>query len=442
MAEVALGDPSLERVKRGGVAAFGIFVIGAGLTYCSQLLIARLVGADTFGVYTYVFAWMVVLAYFSALGFDVALLRFVPAYRAERAYALLKGVIQYAERRALAVGAGVIALGTLVVLLAPGMSSALRSTFLVGFFLVPVWALLWIRSSAVRAFGGVVSALAPDRMVRDGMLLAIVAVASFAFGAKLDAPWVMTATLAGSTVGLVLSSLAKHRLRPRVLDTLSAVYSAAIWRRTALPLVIIAGAESLLNRTGVLLLGWSGHTTDAGIYGLAFNIAFLAALPRTAVNTLFAPTISHLFARKDQAMLQVLVSTSALWTLCGAAAIALVLSVLADPLLSWFGPGYEAGVPALRILLIGQVFAASLGSQLHVMNMTGHERSAAVLLIISTVVNAVVSMIMVHQFGLTGAAIATTGALILWNAGMAIFIWRHLELLPGVLGLPRKPMAS
>ena len=442
MAEGAPGDPSLERVKRGGVAAFGIFVIGAGLTYCSQLLIARLVGADTFGVYTYVFAWMVVLAYFSALGFDVALLRFVPAYRAERAYALLKGVIQYAERRAMAVSAGVIALGTLVVLLAPGMSSALRSTFLVGFFLVPVWALLWIRSSAVRAFGGVVSALAPDRMVRDGMLLAIVAVASFAFGAKLDAPWVMTATLAGSTVGLVLSSLAKHRLRPRVLDTLSAVYSAAIWRRTALPLVIIAGAESLLNRTGVLLLGWSGHTTDAGIYGLAFNIAFLAALPRTAVNTLFAPTISHLFARKDQAMLQVLVSTSALWTLCGAAAIALVLSVLADPLLSWFGPGYEAGVPALRILLIGQVFAASLGSQLHVMNMTGHERSAAVLLIISTVVNALVSMIMVHQFGLTGAAIATTGALILWNAGMAIFIWRHLELLPGVLGLPRKPMAS
>ncbi|MGC1576869.1 MAG: polysaccharide biosynthesis C-terminal domain-containing protein [Beijerinckiaceae bacterium] len=442
MAEGAPGDPSIERVKRGGVAAFGIFVIGAGLTYCSQLLIARLVGADTFGIYTYVFAWMVVLAYFSALGFDVALLRFVPAYRAERAYALLKGVIQYAERRAMAVSAGVIALGILVVLLATGTSSALRNTFLVGFFLVPVWALLWIRSSAVRAFGGVVSALAPDRMVRDGMLLAIVAVASFAFGANLDAPWVMAATLAGSIVGLVLSSLAKHRLRPRILDTLTATYSAAIWRRTALPLVIIAGAESLLNRTGVLLLGWTGHTTDAGIYGLAFNIAFLAALPRTAVNTLFAPTISHLFARKDQAMLQVLVSTSALWTLCGAAAIALVLSVLADPLLSWFGHGYEAGVPALRILLIGQVFAASLGSQLHVMNMTGHERSAAVLLVISTVVNALVSMIMIHQFGLTGAAIATTLALILWNAGMAIFIWRYLELLPGVLGLPRKPMAS
>ncbi|MBV9566499.1 MAG: exopolysaccharide biosynthesis protein, partial [Hyphomicrobiales bacterium] len=50
MADGASGEPSLERVKRGGVAAFGIFLIGAGLTYCSQLLIARLVGADTFGI--------------------------------------------------------------------------------------------------------------------------------------------------------------------------------------------------------------------------------------------------------------------------------------------------------------------------------------------------------------------------------------------------------
>jgi hypothetical protein len=87
MGEGAPGDPSIERVKRDGVAAFGIFVIGAGLTYCSQLLIARLVGAEIH----LRLAWMVVLAYFSALGFDMALLRFAPAYRAKGAYALLKG---------------------------------------------------------------------------------------------------------------------------------------------------------------------------------------------------------------------------------------------------------------------------------------------------------------------------------------------------------------
>ncbi|SDR60437.1 Membrane protein involved in the export of O-antigen and teichoic acid [Rhizobiales bacterium GAS113] len=439
MREGVLASTPVKSVALGSATAFGIHIVGAGLTYCSQLVIARIIGADSFGIYAYVLAWMAVLAYFCALGFDVALLRYVPAYRAEQGWGLLKGVIQYAERRAAAVGILVVSVGMSVVLLvATGMSPALRNTFLIGFLLVPVWALLWIRSAAVRAFGGVAAALVPDRMVRDGLLVGFVAVASFGLGQTIDAPWVMTATLVSSFTGLCLASLAARRLRPRAIDGVSAKYAARIWRQTALPLVIIAAAETLLNRTGVLLLGWSGYTTDAGIYGLAFNMAFLAALPRAAVNTLFAPTISDLFARGDRTTLQALVSQSASWTLCGAACIALVLSVLAGSLLSWFGHGYEAGVPALRILLLGQVFAASAGSQLQVMTMTGHERSAAVLLAACTVVNAGLSALLINLFGLTGAAVAATATLIVWNVAMALFIRRHLQLLPGVLGLPRR----
>jgi O-antigen/teichoic acid export membrane protein len=104
---------------------------------------------------------------------------------------------------------------------------------------------------------------------------------------------------------------------------------------------------------------------------MGFNIAFPAALPRTAVNTLFAPTILELFARQDHSTLQVLVARFASWTLLGAAAIALALAVLAGPLLNWLGHGYEAGIPALHIQLLGQAFAAGAGSQLHVMMMTG-----------------------------------------------------------------------
>ncbi|MGK3945960.1 hypothetical protein ABK046_47385, partial [Streptomyces caeruleatus] len=58
------------------------------------------------------------------------------------------------------------------------ISPELRNTFLAGFVLVPVWALLWIRSSIVRAFGGVLSAVVPDRMIRDGALICIVVLLS------------------------------------------------------------------------------------------------------------------------------------------------------------------------------------------------------------------------------------------------------------------------
>ena len=425
---------AIERVTRGGVTSFFIYGAGIGLTYCSQLLIARMVGVHAYGVYAYAYAWMVVLAYMSALGFDVALLRFVPAYEAVRNWPLLCGVIQYGQRRAGAVSLAVALIGVCAVRLGDE-AQPLRDTLLIGLWLVPVWALLWIRCSVVRAFGGVALALAPDRVVRDGLLVVLIGVATFGLGWTLDAPTIMTATLITSLVGLALASLGMRRMRPSVVTDVAPEYDAAIWRRTAVPLVIIGAAEPLLNRTGVILLGWFGQTKDAGIYSLVFNIAFVVALPRIAINTLFAPTISSLFARKDQAMLQALVTTAASWTLAASACIAFVLFVLAEPFLGWFGPGYDAGVPALRILLIAQVVAAGAGSQMHVMIMTGHERGAALLLVSHTVVNAALSVWLIGLLGTNGAAMATGAILVVWNAAMGLFLWRRLDLVPGVLAV-------
>jgi O-antigen/teichoic acid export membrane protein len=430
-----LGSAPIKTVGFGGVTAFAIFIAGAGVTACAQLLVARLVGAEIYGIYAYVIAWMTILAYFSALGFDIALLRFVSAYQTTGEWSFARGVIRYAERRTLAVSIVVMLMGILAVVIWPRpLSAELRNTFLVGFILVPLWASSCVRCAIVRAFGGVVLALVPDKVVRDGMMLILVVLANLWLGRNINAPMVMIATLVSSVVALGLASGAMVKLRPGALTQSPHEYAAAVWRRTAVPLMIITAAEALLNRSGVVLLGWLGETRQAGIYSLAFNIAFLVVLPRTAVNTLFAPAISSLFAQKDHATLQALVTQAATWTLCGAASIALALAVLAEPILAWFGKDFVEGVPALRILLLGQVVAASYGSQLSVMTMTEHERGAAALLVLSALVN-VVAIVFINMFSLNGAAIATTIALIGWNMAMASFIRRHLRLQPGILGM-------
>jgi O-antigen/teichoic acid export membrane protein len=432
------GNAAVKRVVNGGSVAFAIYVAAAGMAYCSQLAIARLVGVDSFGVYAYVTATMVVLAYFAALGFDVALLRFVPAYETQHRWDLLGGVINYALRRAGAVGIVVAVIGIVVTAIRGSeMSSEVRDAFFVGFALVPVLALLWIRCSTVRAFGGVVWAIVPDRLVREGIVIGLIALATLGLGLHLDASEVVMLMLVSSSMGLVLASLAMRHLWPRAAADVAPVYDAAAWRHVALPLLVIGGTEALMNRTGVLMLGWFGNIKDAGIYSLVFNIAFVVALPRTALNTLFAPAVSSLFTRKDQATLQALVTGAALRTLIAVAGIALVLAVLADPLLQWFGAGVEDGVTALRVLLLGQTLAAGAGSQLYVMTMTGHERNAAGLLVMSAIANAIASAVFIRFFGLTGAAVATSLSLVIWNVAMAYFLWRRLQLLPGVFALLR-----
>jgi O-antigen/teichoic acid export membrane protein len=441
MGEADLERRSVHRLARGGATAFVLYGAGVGLAYFSQLLIARFVGVDAYGIYAYVTAWVTILAYISALGFDVALLRFLPAYEAERAWPLFRGVIQYAERRALAVSILVVLAGV-AVLLARDVPTPLRDSFLIGLLLVPVLALLWIRSSIVRAFGGVVWAVAPNRLMRDGILVALVALATLALGWRLDADTVMKLTLVGAVIALFFATLGMRKLRPGFVDGVVPAYDATLWRRAVLPLVIMAAAEALLNRTGVLLLGWFGDTKAAGVYSLAFNMAFVVALPRVAINTLFAPTIAGLYARNEHDMLRKLIATTARWSMVASAFIGAALFVLAEPLFFWFGPGYEAGIPALRILVIGQMMTAAAGSQLHVMTMTGHEPNAAGLLVSSAIGNLVVSAGLISMFGVNGAAIGTAATLIVWNLAMAVFLWRRLALTPNMLATFRLGLAK
>jgi O-antigen/teichoic acid export membrane protein len=422
----------MNRVARGGVAAFFVYGAGFALTYCSQLVIARIVGVDAYGMYTYVLAWTGVLAYCTTLGFDVGLLRFVPAYAAENAWPLLQGVIQYAQRRVALVGFWVIAAGICVVKVWAS-SPELQRTFVAGFALVPILALVQIRCSVVRAFGGVVSALVPDRVIRDGMLITLLVVATFGLRWTLDAPLVMVATLISSALGFVCAGVAMRYHRPRAINDVLPAYDVAVWRRTAIPLFILGATETLMNRTGVILLGWVADTKSAGIYSLAFNIATVVTLPRIAMNTLFAPAISDLHARRDKLTIQVLITRTSLLTFGAGFCIAAALFVFAGPLLGWVGPAYDSGVPALRILLISQVMAACAGSQLPVMTMTGHERSAAALLVLCAIINLGASVVLIGMFGLIGAAIGNAVSLIIWNAAMALFLWRGLGLLPGIL---------
>jgi O-antigen/teichoic acid export membrane protein len=380
---VGPGRPAIMgRLARVSVLAFGIYIAGAALTYFSQLMIARLVGATSYGYYAYALAWMTILAYVATLGFDVSLLRLIPAYCAAGKWSLARGVLRYAERRGAAAGCAIVLAGGLLLwFLGAALPGEQVLTFVFGLALVPMWSLLWMSSAAVRAFGGVVAALVPDRIVRDGGLVVVLGLLTLWSGTRFNASTVMLCTVACSLAGLIIVRVALRLWRPQVVIEAVPKYAAATWRVTTLPLVLISVAETVLNRTGVLLLGWSGQTVAAGVYALTFNVAMTVMLPRTAVNTLFAPLVSELSARGDRAALQFVVTRTALWTLVSGLCIALPLTLLAEPLLSWFGHDFTRGVTAMRVLLIGQIVASGFRPQMFLMTMTGNERIAAVLLL-------------------------------------------------------------
>jgi O-antigen/teichoic acid export membrane protein len=423
-----------ENIVRSGSVAFALYAGSAGLAYCSQLVAARLMGATSFGVYAYVLAWMTVFAYFCALGFDISLLRFVSAYRATQRWDLLRGIVRYAEVWVSVVGFSIAAIGITAALNHIGSTHQTARAFAMGFPLVPLLALLWIRCSTVRALGGLVSAIAPERIIRDGGLIAVLSILALLSPHSIGAPMAMLSAVISTIVALAIVTASRRRLFTRTVSIAPPAYDRELWRRTALPLMIITAVEILWNRTGVIVLGWLGDTHGAGLYSLAFNIAFVVALPRTAINAAFAPAISDLFVRNHRTELQILMARASFWTLMSALGLALPLWLLAEPILRLFGPEFVSAALLVRILLMGQVIAAAFGSQLYVMTMTGEQTWAAVIIVATVSVNFLLTIWLTDHLGRAGAAAATATTLVLWNAAMAFFIRRRLVLWPSLVG--------
>jgi O-antigen/teichoic acid export membrane protein len=429
------GRYSVRHVMQGGLTAFVIYGLGIGLAYCSQLIVAYFVGIDAFGLYAYVLAWVVPLAYVAGLGFDIGLLRFLPVYDARGEWRRMKGVLRYSQRQVALMGVGITVLGTVFVVASRPPTDRMM-TFILGFVMIPVLALLRTRCAAIRALGGVTWAIVPDRMVREGTLIVLVCGASLGIGLAVTAPHVMLAMLIATVIGLTVTVPALRAQLPSSLtNEPSFSYDSEFWRRVTLPLLLIGAGEVLMNRIGVILLGWLADSKSAGIYSLAFNIAMVVTLPRLALNTLFAPALAGHFARDDRPAMQMLVTQTTVWTLVSALVISTTLFIFADELLGLFGRGYGDGVTALRILLVGQVIAAAAGPLLFVMTMSGHERAAARLLVVVACLTGIMSVCLIPAFGAVGASFAGTMGLILWSVAMSDFMWRYLRLIPGVLAL-------
>src|SRR3982751_3481157 len=156
------GDGRGQPLGRASIAALAVYVVGAGLSCVAQLVTAGIIGPDSYGVYAYVLAWVTLLAYLSTLGFHVSLLRFVPAYQVKEEWALVRGLIQYSQRGAAGTAIAIVLIGVCgIVVLHGSLRPELALTFLLGISAVPFLALHFIGASVVRAFGGIIAALAP-----------------------------------------------------------------------------------------------------------------------------------------------------------------------------------------------------------------------------------------------------------------------------------------
>jgi O-antigen/teichoic acid export membrane protein len=433
----------LARLQGGGIGAVlargaSLFLVvqllGLGVSFGLQVLLARTMGAESYGTYVYIVSWMALLLLLCRLGFGTASLRFVAAFRAQADWSRLRGYLRTSHRIVAAASLVVAAATALVAWGLVGIAPAATcATLLVASLALPVQAFLQLWSYVLRGLQRVLASQVPVTLVQPALLALAAVVYAFTQPEALDAPHAM-ALHVGSAVGAAALTFALfRRALPDPARRAVPGGEPRAWLRVALPLFAVNALRVVQERADVLAVGSFLGSADAGVYSAASRVASLLSFGLTAVNSWAAPLVSDLHARGDQAGLQRLTRLAARGIFAVTLPLCTAVALLGRQVLAAFGPGFETAHGALVILAVSQVVSALAGPVGFLMTMTGHQNAAARIFALHTVLGVALCLVLVPFLGLVGAALATAATRISWNIVMAIAVWRTLRLRATIL---------
>src|SRR5699024_9743402 len=186
------------------------------------------------------------------------------------------------------------------------------------------------------------------------------------------------------------------------------------WFKSVVPFAMIAGMRKINNSADVLMLGMLGSTSLVGIYRVATRGAKLNALGVAAINQVTKPYFTRFHNDGNKQRLQRLATSSARANFMLALPITLAFWFFGEPIIALvFGQEYVTAYWPLAILAGAHLLRTASGSLGSLLNMTDNEDANLKIATASAVCNVVLNLIFIPIWGMSGAAAATSSAMLM-----------------------------
>ncbi len=438
----ALKDDVSTLAKGSSISFAGKFA-GRGIYALAQVVLARLLGPELYGLYAFGWATLRVVEVLAPLGLDRGVVQFsASSWRTN--LSAFKGVLL--QSFSFAVLAGVV-VGAVLFLLAPMLEFRLDKPGLQvvmrGFALaIPMVTGLRVLNASTHLSRRMQYSVFSEDIAQP---VANVVLVVILFGAGLGMMGVMAGTIISFALTLILTTYYVIRLYPGLLRA-KAVQSVSTRAMLSFSLpTAFAGAFTLLtNWTSLLFIGIYLPAAEMGIFQAVTQAAILFTITLRALNMVFAPMIAELFQLHQLDRLDELFKISTKWALYLSIPIFLTLVFAAEAGLTVvFGAEYATGAEPLVIIAIGQIINVATGSVGFILVMTKHQRIWMNLSLITLIINVALSWLLIPRLGLNGAAIAASIMLVtlylsgLWQVRRSLKLWpydrRFTKILVGLV---------
>jgi O-antigen/teichoic acid export membrane protein len=419
-------DSRLAQLVAGKV--FLLRVATAMIALGSQVLLARWMGRFEFGVYIYVWTWVLMIGSLSDVGLSTAARRFIPEYTELGDNERLRGFLTGGRWLALGVATAIAVVGAIgVTVLGPWIDNFAVIPLYLACVIIPITGVSALQTGIAQSYNWPMLALVPFFTGRQVLLTAAVGAAWF-LGYTVSATVTMivaiVATWAVTAVQIVL-------LNRRLAETVPKGpkrYVPLTWLGTSLPILVVEGFYLMLTYVDIIALERFRPPGEVAVYYAAARILAVVAFVYFAI----AGATTHKFTQYYIAGNHERLATFFNETIaCG------MILIFGRLLLSLFGAGFTSGYLVMFILAVGMMARAAVGPAERLLNMLGERKQCAGVYALAFVINLGLCIVLIPRLGMEGAATATSTALVVESIllffmtrrrlGHHVFILRHAE---------------
>ena len=422
-----------RRLIGRGLNTILVRVFGTGVAFILSVFLARTLGADGFGLYSFSLSLLVFFSIPLQAGLPNLVVRETAKSITRNDWLSIKGLVVWVLKLIILYSVVLsVLLGAVWLCDLELLREERFLIFTVGFVLIPLLPFLIIQCAFLRGLGYVVAGIIPDAIIRPVVTLIIVVAIFYAAKSDLNPLTAMVAYIVAVFIAVFIASILIRKLLPQQHECLTPLtMKFKDWKKAAYTLTIAGGMQLMYSYIDIIILGFFHSNEDVGAYRVVVQLGMLVVFGLTAINQMLHPYFSRLYVQQEIKKLQKIVTYSSL-VISGIAVIPALIFLLGGGfvLKTVFGNEFSVGAIPLAILTMGQLANAMFGSVGALLNMTGHEKDAMRGMFYSFILNTILSFVLIPEYGMTGAAISTAISLLVWNIILRNYVKKRLNIEP------------
>jgi len=276
-----------------------------------------------------------------------------------------------------------------------------------------------------RALGGV-GKYSFFRSISQNLLVLILISAGILTNIIVDPIYALYSSI-GITIVLILLYLYLFLKKRGINIFASGLYKKSVLRHSY-PMALTSTMMLMVAYTDSFMIGYYINEYQVGVYSACISIASIFLFAQTSINVYVAPKISRCYSRGDLVGVKHLYASSTKLLIVVSLFILLVVSVFSDLFLGLYGSKFLHAEGVLLIVSTGYFINSCFGVVGYLLNMTNNQFLVMVAVGFGSVLNVYLNYMLIPDYYLYGAAIASLLTMLLLNFTLFL-IGKHRKLI-------------